>query len=288
MSKIKLKRLLGQRRVASLLEDLATRLGLPLCIQDAQGKPVLMAPAPGAAPLTERQPIEVDGDVAGYVLHEQGDENAPILGRLVATLGMLDLEKRTLAHDTLCRYNELTLLYDMAARAASLQGEDAAAELVRAIRGAIPCDHVGVLLCWTGESPRLLHPLPDTAFLETVCREVAGIHAAVRQSGRAEIINELATDSRAGGATALSSMLCVPLRCAGEVFGLVHVGSCTPRLYTTEQLSLLSTLSFQVAAVMENRRLRRRQEQSRQGLLAVAQALEQALSDGTNDPGEDA
>ncbi|AGW13924.1 GAF domain-containing protein [Megalodesulfovibrio gigas] len=276
MSRIKLKRLLSQRRLAVLLEELSGRLGSPLCVLDVLGRPVLGAPGVHGPTLPARHAIDVEGEVAGYTL---GDDNADVLARLLAVLAVLDLEKRTLAHDTLCRYNELTLLYDMAARGPALQEEEALAELLRVAQGVIPCDHAGVQRCWPGEPACMVQGLPDVSFLTTVFAEVARIHEAVRRSGRGEIVNELAADSRAAGVLSVHSMLCAPLRCAGEVFGLVHLGSRTPRLYTTEQLALLSTLSFQVAAVLENRRLRQQQQKSRQALLTLARTLEHALDE---------
>lgn len=273
MSRVKLKRLLAQRRLASLLQELASRLGSPLCVQDMQGRPVLGATAGAGA----RHVIEVEGEAVGAV---HGDHNAALLAHLLAVLATLDLEKRTLAHDTLCRYNELTLLYDMAARGPALHEADAMAELVRVARSVIPCDHAGVQLCWRGEASRLAHAEPDRALVETVFSEAAGIHGAVLRHGRAEIVNELQADPRAAGVVTLQAMLCAPLRCTGEVFGLVHLGSCVPRQYSTEQLSLLATLAFQAAAVLENRRLRQRQEGARQALQslqALTHSLEQAL-----------
>ncbi len=281
MSKVKLKRLLAQKKLRSLLDDLSARLQTPLCVLDATGKPVLGAPAAGGATSPPKHPIEVDGDVVGHVL---GDGHAGALASLIGSVAFLDLEKRALAQDTLSRYNELTLIYDMAAKLGNMSDEAAAAaEFARALQHTFPNDHVGILLTSIGEAPQLLYAAPDDALLQAVCQEAAAIHEVVRSSGRAEIVNEVAADSRGGGATSIASMMCAPLKCVGDTFGLVHVGQQEPCMYTTEQLALFSTLTFQHAAVMENRRLHARAAKQRAALLTMARAMEEALSDEVSD-----
>lgn len=277
MSKIKLKRLLAQKKLSGMLEDFAARLTTPLCVLDIMGKPVLGTPPVGGATMPSKHAIEVEGEVVGYTL---GDANAAALANLIGTVAFLDLEKRSLAQDTLSRYNELTLIYDMSARLGTLDDDAAAAaQFGNALQGAIPCDHVGVVLMLGVSAPSLQFAAPDNAFMEAVLQEVASIHEVVRSTGRAEIVNEIPSDSRGSGASSVASMMCAPLKCVGDVFGIVHVGKKEPSMYTTEQLSLLSTLSFQYAAVIENRRLQAQATKQRAALLTMAKALESALAD---------
>jgi len=88
--------------------------------------------------------------------------------------------------------------------------------------------------------------------MTTVSRGV-GIAGTVWASGRAEIVNDVQSDSRfVTGAVGISSMMCAPLKAKDAVVGVIKLGSDTSVEYAAEDLKLFTTLASLAAVAIEN------------------------------------
>ena len=80
-----------------------------------------------------------------------------------------------------------------------------------------------------------------------------GIAGNVLSSGRSELVNNATVDSRfVSGATQINSLLCVPLKYNDRVFGVINMSNNPERLYTIEDLALLTSLSVYSSVVIQN------------------------------------
>ncbi|WP_333653024.1 HD-GYP domain-containing protein [Dissulfurispira sp.] len=168
-----------------------------------------------------------------------------------------EAERKTLAHETLNKYKEITLLYNLSERVSSCLNLDEAA--------ALAVDEAKKFIECSGASLRLLN---ETGELDTItaygteCNADApiaigrGIEGGIFAAGRAEIVNDVPADTRrAAGEANASSMICSPLKTKDKVIGTIKVSSGIPVNYTAEHLKILNTIASQSAAAIENARL---------------------------------
>ncbi len=82
-----------------------------------------------------------------------------------------------------------------------------------------------------------------------------GIAGDVLNSGRAELVNNVSMDQRYKAGTAhIKSMICIPLKCNDKNIGVMNMSNNTDRLFTLEDLKVLSALSFYASVAIENAR----------------------------------
>jgi putative methionine-R-sulfoxide reductase with GAF domain len=71
-----------------------------------------------------------------------------------------------------------------------------------------------------------------------------GVAGDVLKTGKAELVNNVSLDSRfIKGGTDIHSMLCVPLKENGEVFGVINLSNNAKKMFTIEDLKILHSLA---------------------------------------------
>jgi NCS2 family nucleobase:cation symporter-2 len=246
-----LKRLLRRKGLSKLVDDLIERSGNGLVVTDAAGQVVLG----NASQISDASAeIQADGRLIGHV---HGDD-ARHLADVLSLLAEQNAENRALARDSLEKYKEITMLYDVSERIlASPDAQQVAAlvceEAERFLRG----DSITVLLL-NEETGRLeLIASSGLAYHSRSSMEVGDdLIGTVLQSGNGEIVNDMHADPRSIAAdNALRSVVCSPMKSKNRVFGVVVVGSTIQRQFNASDLQLLNALSFQAAAAIEVARL---------------------------------
>jgi len=101
-----LKKLISRKEASCIISDILTLAGGGTAVYDADGS--LIAGNDRAE--TCRIPIEFDGDTIGWV---SGGENAPKVSAFLRYFYGTDANKRALVKDSLEKYKEITLLYDL-------------------------------------------------------------------------------------------------------------------------------------------------------------------------------
>ncbi len=236
MARLSLGRVVRSHRAAL---DAAAALGPAFAVLEPTGAVVLGA-APETAPV---QPILVDGVEVGAVRGEGGAAVASLLAHLFAA----ELEKRALAAETLGRYKELSLLYDMSdALSHVLDVEEVSAMVVEQAHRALGAEASAILLHDVANG--MLDPIAsrdDRGGAQQARSAAEGIEARVLASGRAEL-----SESAEGG-----SEMCAPMRSGDEVFGLLYAAHRDPGHWEAGDLKLLSSMAAHSAAAISHARI---------------------------------
>jgi HD-GYP domain-containing protein (c-di-GMP phosphodiesterase class II) len=248
---ISLKKIISKKEVSAILEEIIKATNSPVIIEDEAGK-VLKGYSKEVH--TNRHPVKVSDDVIGWVV---GDKESSAIASLLCYLADRELEKKMLVKETLEKYKEITLLYNIAEKVS------ACLDLKEVAKLAI--DETMKFIDGTGASIKLLND--ETGQFETIIsfgsesdtktlRPGEGIEGNVFTSGMAEIVNDVYSDARyVACGSKVSSIICSPLKVKDKVIGTIKISSDEPINYMAEHLKLLCTIASQAASAIENARL---------------------------------
>ena len=249
MAPVSLSKLIKKRALTPLFYRLVSDLETSVVIEDAEGK-LLMA-TDGAERCT-RYPVTVTGEVIGWV---NGTEKVAVIASLLTCLAESEMEKRALVSETLNKYKEITLLYDMVEKVSScLDTKEVARLVIEEARRVFRLSSVAVLLL--NRETDVLEVVGEfghePGVKATVSRGV-GIAGSVWASGRAEIVNDVRSDLRfVEGTDSICSLMCAPLKAKETVVGVINLGNDQPVTYTAEELKLFTTLASLAAVAIDN------------------------------------
>lgn len=251
---IKLNRLCRKGATATLIQGLLADWQEALCILDAEGRAVLGEPLAEPA---ERHPIAWDGGAPlGWVV---GGNHAPSLAALVAYAAQKELEGKLLAQETLGKYKELTLLYDLGEKiAACLDSRELARLALDEARRLLPRGKEVQVDLWLREDgpegPTLCAGHGDMQPVALALAPLDGVTRQVLTSGTAEIVDQLREDPRyqsePGDLPEARSLLCAPLKTGDRLFGTLTVAGREPAAFSAAELKVLNLLAAQVAMAL--------------------------------------
>ena len=251
MARITLKKLLKKKEITRLLERVLSAVDGPVSVQDTGGGLLL---GDGSEDPVDRHRVEVGGDVIGWVCG--GGRSATAVAALLGHLAQGEVEKKSLARETLEKYRELTLLYSFAEKIAThLEPDEIARLTLDEIGPLIRADTRFVMLRdpETGELSPLAAQGKRAALGPAMVPPDDGIARDVLTTGRGEIVNEAASDKRypagPGGAT---SLMYAPLKTKERTLGLVGITAAEPVSYTAGDLMILTAVASQSASAIEN------------------------------------
>ncbi len=240
------------REVAAALEP-----GVTVC--DTRGR-VLLGPE---GPVDGRPgvPISVEGMTLGWVYGSAGARQA---ADLIGHLAFREFERRALAREALERYKELHLIHRLSESISSrLELHEVALVVLNQAMRSIEATGASLMLA-TGADDllRIVAASGRENEHKTPLRRGEGIAGHVLASGLPEIVNNAPQDPRfKPGRARIRSLICAPLRSKDRVFGVINLSTDGPGEYTTEDLTLLSTLAGQAASAVENALLHERRIQ---------------------------
>jgi HD-GYP domain-containing protein (c-di-GMP phosphodiesterase class II) len=247
-----LKRLLNRTESAAVIRRLLLSIGEPTVIEDGGG-PILTVHEGVSG--SSRYPVSASGATIGWVCG--GTKVSPV-AELLSYLAERELEKRALAGETLERYRDLSLFYEIADRIpAGTDSTGVSAAVIEEIRRLFKPDAASVMLfnAATGRLDivsacgRLCEPAVSMGPGE-------GISGAVFIRGQAEMVDNVSSDHRyKKGGNSASSLLCTPLKTGEAVIGVVNVSRERPSAYKAADLKLLTGLAAHAASSLENARL---------------------------------
>jgi CRP-like cAMP-binding protein len=82
-----------------------------------------------------------------------------------------------------------------------------------------------------------------------------GIAGDVMKTGKAELVNNVSLDSRfVAGSLQIHSLMCIPLKCKGDVFGVINFSNNSEKLFTLDDLKLLHSLATYASVAIQNAR----------------------------------
>jgi len=249
MRQISLKRLLAKKEVRHVIDEIISAINTPMGIQDLEGK--LLLGSSVAAP-EHRHPIRLDDRTIGWVL---GDPKALSIAELLSYLANLNLEKKELAQETLERYKEINLLYNVSERmSATLELEEVATLVLEEARKLIDATSGSVMLLNEKENRLdILSAFGIKYNPATSLRLGEGIAGYVALTRQAEIVNDVLADCRyIPGKNQVRSLICAPLRTKDWSIGVINLSNEKSVQYTAADLKLLNALAAQAASAIEN------------------------------------
>ncbi len=261
---ISLRRLLSGRKTKKLLQDfLEIAPGIALALEDIEGRTLIKvgeALSPEASATSLSLPLRVDAYQLG-VLRAQGPGlSAPVAEpalRVLADALQQIMERasegRSLAQETLERYREINLLYNIGETiSASLDTDEIphlvleeAVRVIQADGGAVFLfDDLQTLILRSGFGEDILTHLVEMSkgcFLEAL------------QDGQPRILTAAQlTDA----ITPVAFILCAPLKTRERILGFVVLGRLEERaIFTADDEKLLMALAGQAAIAVDNARL---------------------------------
>ncbi len=248
MIQLSLGKVIRKKRFAPLLQRLVAALESPLVIEDGNGELLL---ATEGASEGAGHPVTVQGETIGWV---RGGEKAELLASWLTYQAGIELERKNLGSETLHKYKEITLLYEMADKIpASMDRKEIAHHLIDQIKQVIQFSSISVLLLnkRTGTLEVVASIGQDYEIGENFTK--TGIMGSILASGKGEIVNDVAADPRfVKGSGKISSLMCAPLKSKETMTGVIELTSAEPMTYTAEDLKLFTTLSAQAAVQIEN------------------------------------
>ena len=246
---IKLKKILSDKETRRIVSEFIGLLGTPVAVEDLEGTILTGVRNNGI-----RFPIQFEEETLGWVI---GDDKAASVAVLIASLGVKEQERRSLAQETLDRYKEISLIYNFIGKIALCLNLNEVTKLViEETRRNIRSTSASVMLL--NQRTRNLEIIaasgkeysPKTNLKPGVGIGIAG---SVFFSGTAEIVNNAASDARyIKGSNRAGSLMCAPLKTRDKVIGVINVSSEEAVVYTAANLRLLNMLTAQAALVIEN------------------------------------
>lgn len=214
----------------------------PARLEDAGGK--LLA---GASDGADRAPIVAGGAEVGAVI---GGRGVLEVAKVVQHLYERETEKLALAAETLGRYKELTVLYDMSSSLSKvLDVDEAARRIVGEAHRFLKASQAALLL--VDRRGERLEPLASVgADGMTFSAQGEGLEARALRSAQAELIDRV----EGGG-----SVMVAPLRSGEAAFGLLRVASREAELWTAGDLKLVTSLAAHAASAISHAMLHRDQ-----------------------------
>lgn len=236
MARLSLRRVVRSHRGAI---DAAAALVPSVAIVDPTGRVLL-----GGSDEAPVHPITHEGTEVGVV---RGPEGAAQIAALLSHLYAAEAQKRALAEETLGRYKELSLLYDMSdALSHVLDVEEVAAMVVEQAHRALGAESSALFLHDVASGT--LDPIATRSDLGTAVGARAadhGLEGRVLAQGRAELVE---TDQ--GGAA-----MCAPMRSGEQVFGVLCVQHRDSQHWAAGDLKLLSSMAAYSAAAISHARI---------------------------------
>jgi two-component system, sensor histidine kinase ChiS len=249
MAEVNLKKLIGGRQ-NTWFEDLLSMADERIAVEDAAGQLLLGTAISQPA---VRQPVELNGEVIGYVA---GGARAPVFAELLRQLVAKESERKTLGQEVLGMYREINVIYNFSEKLSETIDPEAiagtalheACHLIEAGGGA-----VYLLRQEEGSELKLLSASGEVFAEQGSGEAFSALAQRIVQDGTAEIVNDTAEDERfAAVGPWLSSLLYAPLKVKQRVLGAILLGSPRPTNYRASDLKLLITLALQSASAIES------------------------------------
>lgn len=265
---ISLKRILAKKDIAALIQHFETITESKFAVTTEKML--------GKGDFLLSFPIQVSDQTIGWVAGEKN--GALFLAELLSSLAKEEYEKKALGRETLDRYKELNLIYDVAVNlSVNLTQEEVAEIVINEAHRLIKGEHIEVMLL--KEDCDCLEVLASSTILTTDDRTKidlgAGIEGYVALFGKGEIIDDVTADHRfIPHGLATGSMLCAPLKTKNELIGVISVRSSKKAEYTSGDLKLLSSLAFLMASAIQNISL---YNQLEKGFVATVHSLVETI-----------
>ncbi|MEH2183296.1 GAF domain-containing sensor histidine kinase [Nostoc sp.] len=272
MSAASLRKMLNKKELLSLIHNLVYQFNIVIDVELVDGTKLISI---GEQTVENRYPIEVSGEIIGWVV---GEEQATILANLLSFLAKQEAEKKVLAKELLERYQEIDLFDDISTQLTTSLDTRQIAQLVLQELSQLIESSAGMILLLSPDATAFEIIAEFGVFFERSQPEPGkGIIGNIVQSNRAELVNDVQADPRLEGQKNVAAMICVPLRAKERVLGAIAIGTTKTDSYKAEHLKLVSIFASQTAIAIDKAVLYEQSTQAAVQAKAQTQRLQQAL-----------
>jgi len=203
-------------------------------------------------------PVNIKGEQAGYV---KGNEKAAVIVSILTYMLAAEYDKRDLIDEVSGRYKEINLFYDFTEKILGCSSlKDIALLTLSLVKNFIKADTVSIML--KNDETNWIDVISAYDYDEkTVKNSIVpfngeSIAEFVMLSGNAEIINDISLDGwTAPGGGKTGSMMCAPLKIKDKVIGALNIATENHTEFSSSDLKLFTTLSYNVGIFVENVKL---------------------------------
>lgn len=249
MVRINLKKLISKKDLRAVVAGAIAALDAPIAIRNVEGV-ILFGEDYDSSLYTH--PVMLADEVIGYVT---GNPEAAFIADMLSYAASADLDIRTIAVDTLDKYEEVNFLYDFSSKIATCLGVSEVSQLVvTEAKKLIEATNVSVMLLNQKIGKlEIISARGKEYNRKTKVGPNIGIAGHILVSGKAEIVNDVLSDPRyVRGDNEMSSLICAPLTTQNGTIGVINISHSELVNYTAQDLKLFTALASQAAAAIEN------------------------------------
>ncbi len=272
MSTVSLKKIFNKKELPSVLQDLVHQFNIAIDVELVDGTKLISI---GEQTGENRYPIEVSGEIIGWVI---GEQQAISVATLLSFVAKQEAEKKVLAKELLERYQEIDLFEDISTQLTTSLDTRQIAQLVLQELSQLIESSAGMILLLSPDATTFEIIAEFGVFFHHSQPEPGkGIIGNIVQSNRAELINNVQADPRLEEQKNVNAMICVPLRAKERVLGAIAIGTPKTDSYKAEHLKLVSIFASQSAIAIEKALLYEQSTQAATQAKAQTEKLQQAL-----------
>jgi transcriptional regulator with GAF, ATPase, and Fis domain len=236
---------------AAIVSHVMNVTGTQVSIWDVDCNLLLGVTSADSHEASQKHPIFCDDEIVGWV---SGEGQAELVAALLTHLATRETEKEELLVEVLDLYRQMNLLFNFSKKlAASLELDSVAKTTLEEASRLIEATGGAVVLLDDEQAPQSVVAIGQGIPAQLDPASHGGIVGAVVAGARAEIINDVRSDTRYGqGNDSIRSLLCAPLTSKDRTMGAIVLASEAPVTYTAADLSLLNTLASQAAPALES------------------------------------
>lgn len=274
MSPVSLRKIFHKKELPSLVENLVYQFNIAIDVELVDGSKLISI---GEQTGENRYPIEVSGEIIGWVI---GEEKATLVATLLSLVAKQESEKKVLAIELLERYQEIDLFEDISTKLTTSLDTRQIAQLVLQEMSQLIESSGGIILLLNSDATAFdIIAEFGMFFDDQPPKPGKGIIGSIVESGRAELVNNVQADPRLEGQKSVKALICAPLRAKEHILGAIAIGSQKTDSYTAEHLKLVSIFGSQTAIAIEKALLYEQSIQATAQAKAQTQKLQQALQD---------
>jgi serine phosphatase RsbU (regulator of sigma subunit) len=247
---IKLKRVCQKGKSAELIKQFCSHFIHVPCIVEQNNEVVFGTFFEGT-----RHPILLNSEtILGWVIGDT--EDAVFLADLISYIVQKELESKLLAQETLSKYKELTLLYELGEKISNCIDIEQLAQLTlneaQSLLSTKKSLQIAILLKDQTDDQLLIFAGRGAIFpAGSKLSSIDGITKQVLISGNSEIVNNVPGDPRylsdPGVFSGIKALLCTPIKTRDHSFGVLSIVSVDVFTFNAAEAKVLNLLASQVA-----------------------------------------
>ena len=196
-------------------------------------------------------PIQIKGNIIGWVRGESG-KKAYKIAQFLSYFAQQKWENDILTYDGLEQYKKLSFIHEFSRRISICTNLNSILDLVEKIKNYTDSMTVLVFIFNPQSSKLELCLNQENKVVFSSNRPNIDINNDVFTSKKSKIINNLKSDQKyANQETLSSSLMAAPLMVYDRVIGIINLISDKTNAYKNEDLTLLTSLTAQIAAAIQ-------------------------------------